>query len=609
MVRVPPCAGRMRTLLRREEAGVASTVATVFALLVVLIFFSVTVLGVIPAQQNTAEWLTSEHDLSQFETLRSVTAGPLVAGASFSVPFALGTPAVSPLATASLGTLTYSENDTTSLRLAFSFVPIQAQASVRKINQDVVLLMDNSGSMAYNDPQNLRITGAQEYVSHLSPPDCVAIVAFNGASYLTLQNTGGPAHHLNNPAMCGAPDYSLPQSDLGTISDFDGTNIGLAIQTGNNELIANGHPGKAWIEILLTDGQNECGGLTPPCGNAYTISMAQVAKAHNITIYTIGLSSSADANLLGQIASITGGTYYPAPTASSIRWIYYEISMRYTSAVACSTYSVSEAYGGSLTLTLGASQYPAQTMRFEAGGIALQQSGGATMYEGLPFRYVPITGSGGVLTIPVLTVVGTPFSYTGTDTRVVQAQILAETTIDQKLYQVDLATEANNVAGIVANVTYWTDQGAAKPSAMAAVNAPLNMSRSELAYAAGNASRGDFVDAKFSVDRATSDLSAAINAAAAQQAAGTMQAWLARQTQDAITLEECRLGQWANWYNGITITVTSHTAAAWESWFNETLLKLAAPFSVGLSGDIAIVTIHSLNDITTDERVLSLSSA
>lgn len=598
----------MRTILREAEDGVASTVATVLTILVVLIFLSIVVIGVVPSQEFNAEWLTSKHDLSEFEKLRVAASGPMVAGGSFSVPFTLGTPAVSPFGSTSIGSLSYTMNDSTALSLSFSFMPSISQASVRKINQDVVLLMDNSGSMAYNDPQNLRITGAQEYVSHLTPPDCVAIVAFNSQSYLTLANVGGPVHHLTNPAMCGAPSYALPQSDLGTITDIDGTNIGLAIQTGNNELIANGHPGKAWIEILLTDGQNECGGIPPPCGNAFTISMAQQAKAHNITIYTIGLSGAADGALLSQVASITGGTYYPAPDASSIRWIYYEISMRYTSSVQCSSYSVAEAYGGSLSLTLSTSQYPSQTMRFEAGGISLVQASGATMYEGFPLQY-SATGAGiGSLTIPVLTVIGAPFTYTGTATQVVQAQVLARTVVDQTIVRIDLGTEAANVAGIVSNVTYWTDQGAAKPSAMAAVDAPLNMSRAELQYAAGNASRGDYVDAKFSVDRATSDLSAAINAAAAQQAAGTMQAWLVRQTQDSIRVEECRLGQWANWYDGVTIRLTSRTAGAWEAWFNQTFAAANAPFSVGYSGDIAVVTLHALDRIITDERVLSLSS-
>ncbi len=586
----------------------ASTVATLFALVVALTFLSITIVGVAPQQQKNAEWLTSEHDLQQLEVLRSMATGPLVAGSSFSVPFSLGTPAASPFASSSDGVLAYDTNDPSGMSLSFSFVPALHQAGVTKINQDVVLLMDDSGSMARNDPTDLRIAGAKEYVSHLTPPDCVAIVAFNGRSYLTLTNVGGPAHHMNSPAMCGVPDYSLPQSDLDTITDVDSTNIGLAISTGNNELVTYGQHGKAYVEILLTDGQNECAGSASPCGDAYTISMAQAAKAANITIYTIGLSNAADGPLLSRIASITGGTYYAAPNASSIRWIYYEISMHYLTYVQCSTFSVAEAYGGAFSLQLNSNVYTPQTMRFESGGIAVSQSGGDTMYEGLPLVYTPVAGYEGEITVPVLAVTGTPFRFSGIGTHVVQASVLARDVVAQDLGRVDLGTEASIVAGIAANVTSWANQGAATQTAAAAVNGPLNLAVNELTGADANASSGDIVDAKFGVDRAQSDLSAAINAAIQQQQAGAMQAWLAQLTEDAIRAEACHISQWENWYNGVTITVTSPMASAWAAWFNATFGPLKVNFSVGLAANVAVVTIHSLDRITTDRRVLSLSS-
>ncbi len=599
----------MRHIRREDEEGVASAVATMFVLLVVLIIISITIIGAVPAQQYNAEWVTSKHDLQQFELFRSMAAGPVLAGVSFSVPFALGTAAVSPFASTSTGVLSYSRNDTTGLTLSFSFVPAFHQARVTKIDQDVVLLMDNSGSMAWNDPQNLRILGAQEYVGRLTPPDCVAIVAFNGRSYLTRANVGGTVHHLYYPGMCGVPDYSVPQADLGTITDSDSTNIGLAIQTGNNELIANGQRGKAWVEILLTDGQNECGGSASPCGDSYTIQQARIAKANNITIFTIGLSSSADASLLGQIASITGGTYYPTPDASSIRWIYYEISMRYQSSVQCGDLFVSEAYGGALSLDLQATQYPGQTLRFESGGIALAQADGTTMYEGLPMEYTPRGDGAGELTIPLITILGAPFQFIGSDTRVVQANVLGRQLVDQSITQVGLGAEASAVGNISASVSYWASQGAALAGAAAAVNAPLRAGKSELTFANANATRGNIDGAKFSVDRALSDLSIAINVTESQRAANRMQAWLARQTEDSVRLEQCRIGQWANWYDGLTITLRSPAAAAWATWFNTTLGGMGVPFSYGTSGNVTVVTVHALDRIVTDRRILSLSGS
>ncbi len=599
----------MRAILRPDNEGVASAVATMLVLLVLVIILQIVVIGAVPAQQYSAEWLTSKHDMQQFDRLRALAAGPAVAGAMFTIPFELGTPAVSPFAVSTTGTLSYSQNDSFGLSISYAFVPHFRQANVMTLNQDVVLLMDNSGSMATNDPQNLRIVGAQEYVGRLRPPDCVAIVAFNGRSYLTQANViGGTPHHFYYPGMCGVPDYSQPQADLGTISDIDSTNIGLAILTGNTELIANGHQGKAWIEILLTDGQNECGGSQPPCGDAFTIQQAQIAKANNITIFTIGLSGSADANLLGQIASITGGTYYPAPNASSIRWIYYEISMHYQSSVQCGSLFTSEAYGGALSLQLATGQYPAQTMRFESGGIALIQNDGATMYEGVPFKYTPTYGGAGDLTLSLLMITGTPFGHTGADTRVVQANVLGRQVVDQAIVRVDLGEEASTVGNLSTSMTYWASQGAVTPAAAAAIRAPLNSAAYELSFGDRNATSGDISGAKFSIDRAQTQLSIAFNVTDAQRRSNAMQAWLAQQTQDSILLEQCRVEQWSNWYDGLTLTITSPAAAAWASWFNATLRALNVPFSFGSSGNVAVVTIHALDQITTDRRVVSLST-
>jgi len=578
-----------------------------FILLAILVVLQVAVIGAVPAQQYAAEYATSKHDIQQMDLLRSMLAGPAVAGTQLSVPFQLGTQATSLFASPSSGSLTYATGDTAGVSLSFSFVPQFRQAAIQKVDQDVVLLMDNSGSMAWNDPQNLRIVGAQEYVARLSPPDCVAIVAFNGRSYLTQANIGGTPHHLYYPGMCGDPNYAQPQADLATISDIDSTNIGLAIQLGNNELIQNGHAKKAWVEILLTDGQNECAGSASPCGDAFTLQMAQAAKANNITIFTIGLSSSADTNLLTQIASITGGTYYAAPNASSIRWIYFEISMHYQSSVQCGSVFVAEAYGGSLSLDLNNAFYPTQDLRLESGGVALVQAAGATMQEGFPMEYTSNGDGSGSLQASLLTLTGDAFQLIGSDTHVLQANVLARQVVDQTVTRIVLGTEARSVSNISSNLAYWVTQGAATPAGAAAVNGPLNQSQASLMMGQANMSLGNPVGAHFDTDRAQGYLSIALNATETQRKANTIQDWLAKTTEDSILLEECRIGQWVNWYNGVTLTITTSVPDAWEAWFNMTLPAWNVPYSMGISSDLVVVTLHSLNRIVTDRRVVSVS--
>lgn len=85
------------------------------------------------------------------------------------------------------------------------------------------------------------------------------------------------------------------------------------------------------ILILLSDGRNTTRGPTP-------IEMANMAREHNMKIYTIGFgggslldaqndgNSDLDEDTLRQIASITGGNYYRAMDARALKSRYQEIS-------------------------------------------------------------------------------------------------------------------------------------------------------------------------------------------------------------------------------------------------------------------------------------------
>src|SRR5205807_730072 len=56
--------------LREDSEGVASTVATMFTLLVILLFMQLTIVAVVPAQEYNAEWATSRAAIDAFEQLR-----------------------------------------------------------------------------------------------------------------------------------------------------------------------------------------------------------------------------------------------------------------------------------------------------------------------------------------------------------------------------------------------------------------------------------------------------------------------------------------------------------------------------------------------------------
>src|SRR3989442_11148671 len=231
--------------------------------------------------------------------------------------------------------------------------------------------------MNQNDPGRLRIQAAKDYIGRLTRPDRVASVDFDSVAHLTLQNIGGPAHHLFSTYNNGIPDYSGAQTDLNSIDQSGSTNFWAALFVANNELISYGVRARAWVIILLTDGQNTCC-PNQAAGAAQARLEAARAKANNITVFTIGLGPDADGALLQEIATTTGGTYYAPPTADAIRFIYLEIANHYSGSVACGTITTASSVSGSLTLARANRQYPAQTMSLEAGGVSLSQARGAT---------------------------------------------------------------------------------------------------------------------------------------------------------------------------------------------------------------------------------------
>jgi len=585
-----------------------------FALLVAIIFLQLTLVAIIPEQQYQAEWRTSLEAAEAFELLAAMSSTATVPGTSFSVTIPVGTGPVSPLATASSGLLQYSALDPVSMSVSFRFVPHFRSGQVTRINQDVILLMDSSGSMRWNDPSDLRISGAKEYVGRLLYPDRVAIVDFDAVAQFTRAHsstkpgcTVGPVHHLNAAGHDGIPNFAEAQSDLDCIDSSGYTNFGDAIRLANNEFLGFGDPGHAWVMILLTDGQNCRSGDCPSATlDNLARSEAARAKALGITIYTIGLGSDVNAALLTQIATITGGSYFPAPTAESIRWIYFEISRRYRGAFVCGLLSSEELTYGTLSLNLGSRQYPTQDMRLEGGAIVIEQGDGTVIRNGFPYTYVRLPDGAAAVSLTAITLIGESFATSGSGYQVVQARLMARDLIDQTIYKVDLATESETIGNISESVQYWTSQGAATQNASNAIRGPLFEAERLASWAHENASAGDQPAARALVDLSKSQLSLAISQTEEQENQGAMQAWFADMIRDDLLVSGCKLDQWLNWYDGITIRIQSPAAAAWARWFEESFEALGADVSIGFAFDQAVITLHAVDTILMDRRILRL---
>lgn len=167
----------------------------------------------------------------------------------------------------------------------------------------VALIVDSSGSMSWNDPQDLRKWAAKYFVDLAQVGDKAAVVDFDDALH-----TWKPLTAIQSPA-----DRNGIKAAVDNIDSNGGTNLGVGLQEGYNQLASDLSTNKK-AAIFLTDGRG-----------AYN-NEALAYVQNGWPIYVIGLGSDIDPNLLQIIATSTGGKFYPAPTNTTLLDIYQKLS-------------------------------------------------------------------------------------------------------------------------------------------------------------------------------------------------------------------------------------------------------------------------------------------
>lgn len=205
-----------------------------------------------------------------------------------------------------------------ALALARPAVTRTAEASPRA-GIDLVLALDTSYSMSEHDlgPKS-RLETAKDVIQEFvggRQGDRIGLVIFSGASVALSPLT------TDYPVLLGM----LSEVDHGKLPE--GTAIGDGLATAVNA-VREGQ-GKSRVVVLLTDGQNNSGEVSP--ANA-----AKLAQALNVRAYTIGVgaaprggrrgtASGIDEDTLHQISDQTGGAYFRATDEASLTQIYQTI--------------------------------------------------------------------------------------------------------------------------------------------------------------------------------------------------------------------------------------------------------------------------------------------
>jgi Ca-activated chloride channel family protein len=224
---------------------------------------------------------------------------------------------------------------------------------------DIVVTLDLSGSMSSLDLSTqedivTRLDAAKRVVENFIGKrefDRIGLVAFAANAYVVSPLT------LNHDWL----KRNLGRLELGEI-DGAGTAIGIALGASINRL--RDHDARSRIVILLTDGENNVGAVSP-------IAAAEVAKTLGVKVYTIATGkkgrvpipatdrkgrivrdsegkpiyrgrsniSNYDEAELTEIAELTGGRFFSATKDGDLERIYDEIDELETTKIELRSYA------------------------------------------------------------------------------------------------------------------------------------------------------------------------------------------------------------------------------------------------------------------------------
>jgi Ca-activated chloride channel homolog len=173
--------------------------------------------------------------------------------------------------------------------------------------QDIVLIVDSSGSMLETDPENKTVAAVKDFLMEIDSKQRSAVFTFSDQVKM-LQ----PFTYLKNDSERQQAGLHLENTIL-----FDGgTDIGLSLSDAM-DYIENDNQDRRTMVVLLSDGISE-------------VNVRKAVKPYQekrMVINTVGLSREKyeGAELLEEIAVRTGGFYYSVNDASKLSSAFQEI--------------------------------------------------------------------------------------------------------------------------------------------------------------------------------------------------------------------------------------------------------------------------------------------
>lgn len=185
--------------------------------------------------------------------------------------------------------------------------------------KDVVVVLDNSGSMKKNDPDFLAKQAVSEFISALDTQTRIAIVIFDQDVSLAV-----PLTHLS---------FEARESVLSSLEkvNYKGlfTDSPAAIERAIYELKNNGRQEAQKSIVFITDGIVDTGKPNVDLEKSKWLKedLAADAADESIKVFGVAFTEGADFQLIQSIAQKTDGEYYRALHAVDLQKVFKQINV------------------------------------------------------------------------------------------------------------------------------------------------------------------------------------------------------------------------------------------------------------------------------------------
>ena len=199
------------------------------------------------------------------------------------------------------------------LALALSFGALS-----QEVAKDLVLVLDNSGSMKKNDPNFLTTKAVAEFINNLKGDTRVAVLIFDKVVKFAVPLTVVDGDSRDTILK------SLEQIDYrGQLTDSP-----AAVERAIYDLKVNGRPDVEKSIIFMTDGIVDTGNKAIDAEKTRWLreDLAGDAAELNIRIFAVAFTDNADFLLIQSLARRTDGEYYRAMTPSDLPLAFAQIN-------------------------------------------------------------------------------------------------------------------------------------------------------------------------------------------------------------------------------------------------------------------------------------------